>query len=98
MFSFYSKHRLFIARAAVIIILMVIIRTLADALYHFKTSSGLTNAQLDMYFIGALVAASSALLIFLLYLWQKYSLVSLIALITIIVLIGIKVHYIGWNI
>lgn len=98
MFSFYSKRRPFIARAAVVIILVVIIRTLADALYHFKTSPGLTNTQLNMYFIGALVAASSALLIFLLYLWQKYSLVSLAALLTVIILIGIKFHYAGWTI
>lgn len=98
MFRFYNKHRLLIARAALIIILVVIIRTLADALYHFKSGSGLTNAQLNMYFIGALVASSAALFLFLLYLWQKYNWMTILAFITVIILIGIKVQYMGWGI
>jgi hypothetical protein len=98
MFRFYNKHRLLIARAALIIILVVIIRTLADALYHFKSNSGLTNAQLNMYFIGALAASSAALLLFLLYLWHKYNWITILAFITVIILIGIKVHYMGWRV
>jgi hypothetical protein len=98
MAGFYHRNRISISRASIIIMLVIIVRTSAEAFYYLEINKVLTDVQQHLYMLGLLVAASSSLVLFLLYLWNKFDLVTALTFLIIIILVGIKVHYAGWHI
>lgn len=92
----HLRYRTTMARVVIIIMLLIIVRSLGDALYHFRTQHALTSAQLNMYLVGSLVAASASLLLLFLYFLGKFTWIVILGTVTIVTLIGIKVFYAGW--
>lgn len=98
MAGFYRRNQVAISRVCIVIVLIIIIRTSAEAFYYLSVNKTLNDMQLQLYIAGLLIAGVVSLALFLLYLWKKFDAVATLTLIAIIFLIGIKVYYSGWNI
>ena len=93
-FHWFKKREVLIARIAIVSIFLALIRCLSEV---FRLNSLLANHltfnQIQVFLIGALVAAVSAFILVILYFLRKYLLIALIAVLTIAALIIIKYLY-----
>lgn len=97
MAGYFNRNRILSARIALVLMPVILVRTLAAALYKLNANPDSAVTGMHMYLVGGLVASAAILVMLLLYFRQQFTWVTVLAGITIIVLIGIKVYYMGWR-
>jgi len=90
----FQRHELAIARIAIIMLYLALIRCIGE-FFRLEASfkENLTIAQVKPFLLGALTAAAFCLIMTILYFYSKYKFIPAFAIIGIISLIFIKIHY-----
>ena len=91
--TFFKKEEK-VAKTSIIVILLALIRCLAE-IFRLQSISttALTVENVKPFILGSLLTAVSVLLMIVLFFYKKYKFIIVTAIVTIILLITLKYNY-----
>lgn len=89
-----SKNTNKIAKIAIVIIFLALIRTLIEPLrLQYSTTTSLTYEQIKPFLIGGLISAVGLLIMIILFFYKLHKVIIAICILTIVLLLIIKKIY-----